>query len=147
MALVRRSLAVWPMRRLGTFVMRPRLRSPSSTVIAWSSLTLRMRRTVTACVLRVAVTLIARPPRFGRSARREASAFDQRADRRGLELDPFAALDRRRHRHRAVARADQAAHHHAQRFEDPSHLAVAALLQHDAIPMVRCILVAARVFN
>ena len=87
MTLVRRAFAVRTMRRLGPFVMRPRLRRSAGTVVTLRCLARRMRRTVTACVLCAAVTLIACSSCFRHSPRAQSGALDQGIDRRRIEFD------------------------------------------------------------
>src|SRR5690348_4995058 len=141
------TFAVRAKTRLRRLVMRTRRRAGR---------TLRTRRPMAWTVLRLTVApavfarvwpRCTRVSRIARRALRESGAFAQRADGRGVELQPFAALDRGRHRNDAVARANQAADHDPQCLEQAPHFAVATLAEHDAIPVVRCIIVAAGILD
>ena len=77
----------------------------------------------------------------------EARGFHHRGDFRRFELERVAALHHRRHRERAVARADEPRHRHFERFEQAPHLAVAPFLQHDVIPVIGALFLAAAVLD
>ena len=79
------------------------------------------------------LALLLRRPVPSRACRRPSSTA---ATSSGVEFQRLPALHARRHRDRAVARADQAADREAERLEQAPHLAVAAFLQHDVIPVV-----------
>src|ERR1700756_3425137 len=76
-----------------------------------------LRLTVAPPLFTARWTWRARVSRIAPRTLREGCGLDQRMNGVGLELQPFPALDRRRHRDDAVARADQAADHHPQRLE------------------------------
>jgi hypothetical protein len=116
---------------------RPRLRRMQSPPTA------RMR----ALALPLADPSAAQIAMLRRSSLRRAQAGGRhdRLDVGGFELRKLPALEMRRHRQRPVARANQPAHHQSERLEDSSHLAVATLLQHDVIPAIGAVLVAARI--
>src|SRR5207248_11612921 len=118
---------------LRRFVMRPRGRAACTVGARMRRMCLRVWRLALASAVIAAMRSL-RPAtsRFTARALRKSGAFDQRIDGRRLELQPFTALDCRRHRNDAVTRADQAADHDAQRFEDASHLAITSFPQHDA---------------
>ena len=102
---------------------------------------------MTTSLLAADIALVVRASALGCSARRESRTFYQRVDRRRFNLEPFASLDRGRHCDNTVARADQSDDHDAQCFEYPPHFAVASLAQHDAVPMVGRVFVAAAIFH
>jgi hypothetical protein len=77
----------------------------------------------------------------------EPRRAEQRVDLVQLELHHFAALELRRHRDASVAHAQQARHGEADRLEQAAHLAVAAFLDDDLVPVVRAVLVAAGVLD
>src|SRR4029079_2609721 len=124
----------------------------------WSSLTIRaswsafVRRT-RAIRLRTFARILASTARVASrilvgttwSRGVESCRCNERIDVGRLELLQVAALQRRRHRQHPVARADQTAHHQSERFENPPYFAIATFLQHDMIPMIRAVLIAATV--
>ena len=147
MTLMRRTLDVRSKSRLWTLVMRTRLRRSRCSMRPGLRLTVLVGWPLTPSIFTAATPLLASAPALRRSARRKASTFNQRVDRRRFKLEPFAPFDRGRHCDNAIACADQSADHDAQRFEYPPHFAVAAFPQHDAIPVIGRILVAATIFN
>src|SRR5205823_8779193 len=69
-----------------------------------------LRRPVASAVLGAIGTRRASTVRLT-CALRKSGAINQRIDGGRLELEPLAALDRRRHRNNTVARADQSTDH------------------------------------
>src|SRR5205085_6750556 len=110
-------------------------------------LSVRVWTVVPAPILAASAALVASPVAVGWRAQRKSCTFNERIHRGRVEFKPFTALDRGRHGDNAVTRADQSTHHDAQRFEYSPHLAVAPFAQHDAVPVIGRILVAARVFH
>ena len=86
---------------------------------ALCALALRVGRPVTATILAATIARVARASALRCSARREPRTFNQGVDRRRLELEPFAPLDRSWHCDYTIACADQPAHHDSERLEYP----------------------------
>src|SRR5689334_17788026 len=72
-----------------------------------------------------------------RSAGAHACGAQHGTDFLRCELEHLSPLDARRHRNGSITRADEPADGETQRLEKPADLAIAALVQHDVIPVVR----------
>ncbi len=134
--------AVAGLDRPRTRVARPSLRPGCVGRGKWrSGLALRSARPAIALSLALRTRALAvalpglpvRPAAVPLALRRGPGRFHPGGDQHGADflrrqLERLPALHARRHRHRAVARADQAAHREAERLEQPPHLAVAAFL-------------------
>jgi hypothetical protein len=66
----------------------------------------------------------------------QADLYHQGADQFWIQLFPTTTTQRRRQHNIAKARPDQATHRQANRFEHSTHLAVAPLVERDAIPTI-----------